>query len=225
MSQMPSNPPPEQPPLISRLSRHPLAAVFMGFMLTGVVGTMMTNYLTTARQHEADMARHRETRRQAVLEMSRLLSERLLRVEMLVHSIQRHAPRDVILEHKKNLDETEARWFTKRPEVLLLSREVLGEADYETLRSDIETRMSRKRILPMRDTLERACAEIAEGRDGAESLKEMKIGQTLTELRNGIEALTDGLYDLASIPLEDVSEAHAAQLRKRVRQRIEEACP
>lgn len=225
MSQSPGIPPPEQPPLISRISRHPLAAVFMGFMLTGVIGTMMTNYLTTARQHEAEMTRLRDTRRQAVLEMSRLLSERLLRMEMMVQAIQRHASPEVIAEYKKNLDETEARWFTKRPEILILSREVLGESDYEAFRTDLENRFSRKRLIPLRDTINKACAAITEGRDGAEVLKEIQLDQTLKEMRNGMEAFTDGLYDLASIPLENVSEAHAAQLRKRVRQRIEEACP
>jgi hypothetical protein len=63
--------------------RHPLATMLIGFVLTGVVGTVLTNHFANLRQQEAKAIEQREVRRKAVLEASRLFSERLGRAEML----------------------------------------------------------------------------------------------------------------------------------------------
>lgn len=114
--------------LLDGVLRHPVGAMLVGFLLTGVVGTMLTNHLASQRQQEADAIQQREGRRKAVLEMSRLISEQLTRAEMLATAIEHHASPEVIARLKPPYDEAAANWQLKRPEVMLLARDVLGEA-------------------------------------------------------------------------------------------------
>lgn len=216
---------PPQPSLVSSALRHPLAAVIVGFTLTGVVGTMLSNHMSYQRQQELEATRMRDARRTAVRDMARALSERLLRMQMVVTAILRHAPPEVVADLKKSHDEAEAKWFLVRPEVMILAREVIGESDYEAMRADMENRMVRKRLTPLRECLQEACAKVAEGGDGVAVLTNARAAEMLRELDAGTEALVDGLYDLASITQLSDSDPQAIRVRQRVRQQMERACP
>ncbi|MCE9589102.1 MAG: hypothetical protein K8S99_01095 [Planctomycetes bacterium] len=213
------------PSLWTGLFRHPLAAVVVSFALTGLIGTSLSNHMADLRQKESDAARLRDLRRNAVLDLSRRMSERLTRMEMLIAAIDRHATPQVVADFKKLHDEAEAKWLLGRAETLLLAREILGESDYEAFRVDLENRLAKKRVHPLRDCLERASIQVAAGGDGAAVLRESRAAELLNELRAGSEALVDGLYDLASVSQLEASDPQAIKMRQRVRQQIEKACP
>ena len=217
--------PPPPPSLLHSALRHPLAAVVVGFILTGVVGTTLTSHLNDMRQKEAEAARLRDTRRTAVREMAKALSERLLRMEMLVTAIVRHAQPSVIAELKKAHEDAEAKWYLARPEVMILAREVIGESDFETIRTEMENRMVRKRLMPLRECLQKACDTAAEGGDAVAVLTAGRASETLRELHAGSDAIVDALYDLASITHLKESDPQAVRVRQRVKQQMEKACP
>jgi hypothetical protein len=77
--------------LLDGALRHPVGAMLVGFLLTGVVGTMLSNHLADQRQQEADANLQREARRKAVLEFSRMMSEQVTRMEMLAAALEHHA--------------------------------------------------------------------------------------------------------------------------------------
>lgn len=205
--------------------RHPLTAVVIGFMLSGVVGTMLTGHIARLRQQEQAMTEARETRRKAVMEMSRMLSEMVMRMEMLSNAIDRHASPAVVTELKKLSDEANARWLQNRHQTMLLAREVLGKEDYERMRADIDQRLAVKRARPLRECLDRASALAVTGEDGSEVLAQARADDRLKELRLGAEALVDGLYELTLIPQSDASDSDAARVRQRVQSQIEAVCP
>ena len=74
---------------MDKASRHPLAGVFLGFLMTGVLGAALTNHFSTLRQREAEVTQLRESRRKAVLDLSRFYSERFTRAEMLLAALER----------------------------------------------------------------------------------------------------------------------------------------
>jgi hypothetical protein len=209
------------------LLRHPLATMLIGFVLTGVVGTLLTNHFAELRQQEGRAIEQREVRRKAVLEVSQLFSERLGRAEALSVAIEGHASKDVIARLKQLYDDAETRAVVVRQEGLLLMREAMRESDFESLRSDIDTRLVRKRMRPLRECLEHAGARALAGADGAAVLQACRSAQLIAESRACSDIVADGLYDLASLPGADPAQtdAQAAQLRTKTRDRIGQACP
>src|SRR5262249_20267371 len=133
-----ANPPKKRWAFLSEdVLRHPLASMLIGFVLTGVVGTLLTNHFAELRQQEARAIEQRDARRKAVLEVSRLFSERLGRAEALSVAIEGRASRDVIARLKQLYDDAEARAVAVRQEGLLLMREAMLESDFESFRSEI----------------------------------------------------------------------------------------
>ena len=95
--------------LLEGFLRHPMATMLIGFVLTGIVGTILTNHFVNLRQKEAAAIERREVRRKVVLEASRLFSERLGHAEMLSIALESRAPREAIVRLKQLYDEAEAR--------------------------------------------------------------------------------------------------------------------
>src|SRR5262245_46312430 len=166
--------------------RHPLATMLIGFVLTGVVGTMLTNHFANLRQKEA---------------------------------------RDVITRLKQLYDDAEARAAVVRQELVLLMREAMQESDFESLRSEIETRLVRKRMRPLRDCVDRAGNRALSARDGAVEMRDCSGYELMAESRACGDVIADGLYDLASVSTLGPSDPHAMQVRAKTQSRIEQACP
>ncbi|MFB3893335.1 MAG: hypothetical protein ACE15C_15080 [Phycisphaerae bacterium] len=215
----------ERRPVVGPMLRHPLTAIFIGFLLTGVVGTVISNQLASQRQREADIAHLRETRRDAIRGLSRLVSERLLRMQILMTAIERHYTPQAITELKRLYDDSETKFALGRGESFLLAREILGESDMEAWRSEMETRITRKRFLPLRECLEKASDAAAKGEDGAAILKEGNAARLLQECQAGADVLVDGLYELATVSSLSTSDPEAVKVRERFRKRFEQVCP
>jgi hypothetical protein len=122
-------------------------------------------------------------------------------------------------------DEAGMNWQLKRPEVMLLARDVLGESDFQTLRTVLETRMAKKRVLPLQQCLERACAQTSTNGGSAAVLSECHLGQLVAECRVCSEAVVDAVYDLPFVSNLDSSDPRVIKTRELTRQRIEQACP
>src|SRR5262249_39946535 len=135
------------------------------------------------RQQEARAIEQREARRKAVLEVSRLFSERLGRAEALSVAIEAPASREGITRLKQLYDDAEAAPAVVRQEGLLLMREALLESDFESFRSDIDVRLVRQRMRPLRECVDRASAQALAGADGAAVLRDCRPAQLLAESR------------------------------------------
>lgn len=211
--------------VLDAMLRHPLAAILLGFVLTGVVGTTLTNHLSSVRQQEADAMRLRDMRREAIRSLSRALSERVARMQVLIRAIERRGSPQLIAEAYKLYEETEARWLVSRSDHFLLAREILGESDYESFRSGFETRLARGRMQPLKEALERACAVAQAGGDGADVLQQSNAAQLLQEAVAGSEVIVDSLYDLSGISALNPNSPHAMRVREQMRRKLEAACP
>jgi hypothetical protein len=222
-----STPKKRWPFLSEDVLRHPLASMLIGFVLTGVIGTLLTNHFAELHQQEARAIEQRDARRKAVLEVSRLFSERLGRAEALSVAIEARASQEVIARLKQQYDDAEMRAVVVRQEGILLMREAMLESDFESLRSEIDRRLVAKRVQPLHDCLDRAGARAAAGSDGAAVLKECRSAQLLQEARACGDIVSDALYDLASLPAAKAADpdAHAARVRAKNRDQIAQKCP
>jgi hypothetical protein len=222
------NPPKKRWAFLSEdLLRHPLSSMLIGFVLTGVVGTLLTNHFAELRQQEARAIEQRDARRKAVLEVSRLFSERLGRAEALAVAIEAHAAREVVARLKQQYDDADMRALVVRQEAILLMREAMLETDFESLRAEIDGRLVTKRMQPLRECLDRAGARALANADGAAVLRECRATQLLTESRACGDVVSDALYDLASLSAAKAADphAHAERIRAKNQDRIAQACP
>lgn len=83
----------------------------------------------------------------------------------------------------------------------------------------------KKRVRPLRECIEQACAQAAAGADAAAVLRECHAGELLTGCRTCSEAMVDDLYDLASVSALDPSDPRAIKVRAQAQKRLEESCP
>lgn len=207
------------------LLQHPLATMLTGFLLTGVAGTMLTNHYSDVRQREEAAIYQRDARKKAVLELSRAHAELLVHADVLASALARNAPREVLVDLKQKHDMAGIAWGTKRVEILLLAREVVGESDFEALKTEAETRMTKRRMLPARACLDQAWDRAMAGGDAAAALRECDALRLLEECHACSEAICDVLYELSAISDLPATSPRAVEARAKARRTIEQSCP
>jgi hypothetical protein len=122
----------------TELTRHPLTVVLVAFVLSGVLGTLFSNWIS-GRQSEIEQLRlAAESRKAAVQNLSRYVYERRARAEMLASSFRRGASKDEIRERKKSYDETYVKWNSNHQANLFLVRDVLQEDQYSYFEQVVE---------------------------------------------------------------------------------------
>jgi F0F1-type ATP synthase membrane subunit b/b' len=83
----------------------PLVVVFVAFVLSGVLGTLFSNWISDRQSDIEKLRLAAESRRAAVQNLSRYMYERRARAEMLASSLRRNASKDEMKERKRLYDE------------------------------------------------------------------------------------------------------------------------
>ena len=136
--------------------RHPLMILLATFCLSGIMGTLFTQWII-GRQREAEAARSEsEARKQAVQNFSRYVYERRARAEMLASALGRGANLDEVKDRKKLYDEAYVSWNANNQSNLLLIREVLGASEYTYIERVVEVSLVGKIFRPLDGCLTRA---------------------------------------------------------------------
>src|SRR5438132_13490846 len=88
---------------LDRFSRNPLVSVFVGFLLTGVVGFVLTGH------YQAERARHDATV-EGVKSFSDLIYARYTRAALLYSALNRGASDEEIRKRKNDYDDAYFKW-------------------------------------------------------------------------------------------------------------------
>ena len=112
--------------------RHPMANVIIGFVLTGVLGTTLTQYDSMKRQQEAQHQQQIEARKKAVSELSSLNDEVLACAEGLLRALEL-GDSEHLDELKKLYNDAVLHWKTEHHSTLLIARDVLPASMYHVL--------------------------------------------------------------------------------------------
>jgi hypothetical protein len=132
---------------LQRWIRHPLTIAIVGFLLTGILGALFTQWLDSrakrleaehvrqSRQLELEAAAHARAV-EAVIELANLINERRTRAVLVGSAIYRHSTSKEIEARKWAYDDIYVRWNTKLDGLLLSIRDQIfrqvGNRDYET---------------------------------------------------------------------------------------------
>jgi hypothetical protein len=136
--------------------RHPFALAVAGFVLTGILGTIISQKIVD-RSKEAEQARiEAESRKSLIESISRSIYERRERAAMLRSSLLRGALRDEIKDRKKAYDETVVQWNSNLQANLFIIRDVLNANDYNTVDRALEQELIGKIFSPLDTCLTQA---------------------------------------------------------------------
>src|ERR1051325_6027027 len=99
-----------RPKPFSALLAHPLTLTFIGFLLTGVLGTLLVKFFDNlSKEREIEQTRHTRAV-DAVIELSTLINDRRTRAVLVASAIVRRASSKEIEARKLAYDEAYVRW-------------------------------------------------------------------------------------------------------------------
>src|SRR5262245_30140628 len=132
-------------PRLDQLLRHPLTALVVGFLLTGLVGSWLTSmYAEKSRERDRTLAEDRaqfDLSLKSIDDFTTLLYARRTRAAMLYSSFVRDAPPDEIKQRKHDYDEAFAAWNSRLQATLFTIRRAVKAAEYSYFENLVETRL------------------------------------------------------------------------------------
>ena len=205
--------------------RHPLVSMVLGFILTGVLGTAITQHFLDQREQERLRAQVALDTKQAIQQFSKLNEERKVRAEMLLRDLRSDSNGDEVKTAKQEYEKAYVAWSVERPSTLLLFRDLLSSENYQLVETGITEGLVEKIFSPIRLCLTTA---LGHGDDRAavnRTLEACRIDELLKLSSTCSLALAAAVSDLAGTHSEWVSTEDTAELQKRARDSIGKQCP
>jgi len=205
--------------------RHPLVSMVLGFILTGVLGTAITQHFLDQREQERLRAQVALDTKQAIQQFSKLNEERKVRAEMLLRDLRSDSNGDEVKTAKQEYEKAYVAWSVERPSTLLLFRDLLSSENYQLVKTGFNESLVGKIFSPIRLCL---TPSLGHGDDRAavnSTLEACRIDDLLELSSTCSLALAAAVSDLAGTRSEWISTDDMAELQKRARDSIGKECP
>jgi hypothetical protein len=205
--------------------KQPMVNMIVGFILTGVLGTAVTQHFLD--QHEQEKMRAQEVleKKQAIQQFSKLNETRKVRAEMMLASLRKHSNDEELKSARQEYDKAYVAWSIERPGMLLLFRELLSSENYQLIESRFKDSLMGKIFNPMRLCLTTAI-DLGDNRVAVnKTLEACRIDELLDLSSTCGLALASAVSDLARTHIEWASTEDTAELKKRVQESIDKQCP
>ena len=207
----------------AEILKHPMANMVVGFLLTTVVGTGITNYYTMKQREQKRHEDMVETNKKTVALLASLNAERLAQAEMLLTELEEGNE-----ENSKKLikmyKETKLRWKKESTPALLAARLVLPQEKYYRFRNYMENEYRTRFLTTIGKCLNEASDAIEHGKPVAELLKSCRVREYLKHAGRCNIALLDTLYEMARGTIDDYDTDTLAEQRALHNKRIKVAC-
>ncbi len=204
------------------LSRHPLTVVVFGFLLTGVAGTLFSNYYNDKQIERDRFFKITAARRLAIQDFARLIYHRRTRAAMLASSFLRLAPLEEVKERKRLYDDAFVDWDSRIQANLFLIRSVMESEGYSNFEYHVEFR-----LVPIFREIDKCLTQAYDQRLINESPQEtLKSCQIRTILQHSLDcsyAITDQLFRIAA-PIEPLSSDEIERRLERANTEVINSC-
>ncbi len=207
---------------VARFSRHPLTLMVVGFLLTGVVGTVVSNRFSASERERERFLQVTEARRAAIQDFARTLYERRGRADLLANAVRRRAGPAELRERKRAYDETYLKWERDLQANLFMIRGALESDEYTSAEGDVETRLA-PLLRQLDNCVTAAYDRQLQGGDGGAELQRCGYADALSRSRACAYAVTDQLFRMA-VRTSPPGGEEAARLREAARAAIDAAC-
>lgn len=208
---------------LGEMLKHPLVNVIVGFLLTGVLGTTITQYYLALR--EKQKAQHDLTvaRKESIAALSTLNAEYLARAGRILAAVE-HGDEAGARELQSDFNDAAVRWQIKKPPTLLGARDALPEDLYSELRDHLDKGFRERFLLPFGQCMESAMDELAAGGDVAGTLRDCRAREYLVQATACSRVLLDMLYELSGYTIAGRTEEARRVNRDKYRAMLQQAC-
>jgi hypothetical protein len=197
----------------------------LGFILTGVLGTAITQHFLDQREQEKLRAQATLDRKQAIQQFSRLNEARKVRAEIMLKTLRGDSNDDAVKTARQEYEKAYVDWSVERPSTLLLFRDLLSSENYQLVETRFTESLMGKIFSPIRLCL---TTSLGHGNDRAavqRTLEACRIDELLELSSTCSLALAAAVSDLAGTHSEWVSTEDLTELQKRARDSIGKQCP
>jgi len=204
--------------------RHPLVSIVLGFMLTGVLGTAITQHFLDQRAQETLRAQLALDRKKAVQQFAKLNEARKVRAEVLLQAL-RSSNDDELRTAKQEYEKAYVAWSVERQSMLLLFRELLAPEDYQLVQARFTESLVEKIFEPIRHCLTTSFGRRDDRAALISTLERCRIDELIERSGTCGLALAAAVSDLAGAHSDWASAGQAAEMRKRAHDSIQMHCP
>jgi len=204
---------------------HPLVSVVLGFILTGVLGTAITQHFLDRREQERLRAQVALDRKQAIQRFAKLNEERKVRVEMMVTVLRSGANEDAVETARQEYDKAYVAWSVERPGTLLLIRDLLSSENYQLVETGFKESLTGKIFRPIKVCLATSLGHGDDRTAVTKTLESCGIDELLEHSSTCSLALAAAVSDLAGTHSEWFSTEDMRELQKQARASIAKHCP
>lgn len=207
---------------LKELSRHPLIIVIISFMLSGIVGAVISNFFNKKELERNHLFQITAIRRSSIQDFSRLIYLQRSRADMLESSFRRSADIEEIKERKKLYDDAFVEWNSKLQSNLFLIRNVVNAHNYSMFEQNVEFH-----LVPIFQGIDNCLTQAYDKRlqnqDPTSFLKKCKTNRLLQVSLDCSYAITDELFTIAE-PIQAKKSRNQAQLLKKANKVISRRC-
>jgi hypothetical protein len=204
--------------------RHPLVSMVLGFVLTGIVGTAITQHFLDHREQEKLRAQVAADRKQAIQQFSKLSQARNVRAEMMLKALRSDADGDELASFKQEYDKAYVEWSIERQSILLLFRDLLSAESAKLIEKNVTQSLGENIVNPIRNCL----TDAIDKADDRATVKQIFLSCQIDELLDRSSAcslaLAKAVSDLAGKHSEWISKEDKAVAREEARDSIGKQC-
>lgn len=193
--------------------------VIVGFLLTGVVGTALTQYFFDRRQDEQLRAQRAQDRQDALDIAIQLTGESQIRIELLGEALLSNESSEKIDKLQDEQEAAAIEWRKEVPRLLLLARDLLGDAEYDNFRVNIETRLKEEKLDPLRRCLNVAYDQAGDIDAVKQTLEQCRFEERMQAVADCAEAILGGLHQMTAAvgaANREIDDARRRQLGEQV---------
>jgi len=208
---------------IVELLKHPLVNVVVGFLLTGVLGTTITQYYLALREKQSAQYELAQTRKESIAALASLNAGYLAHAERVMAAVE-HGDNAVAKERLLKFDDAALQWQIEKPPVMLSIRDVLPEALYLHFRDHLNERFRDQFLMPFGTCISNAANELVAGKDTAGVLKACRAKEYLVQARACSRELLDMLHELSGYTVEGKTGEALLVSRDKYSAALQQAC-
>ncbi len=203
---------------------HPLVPVFAAFLLTGVVGTWLTNHYMEERA-QAQLERTANQRRHEALQvLVQIFADRNVRAELLVNGIMQQSAKKDLAELKKHYDDSYMNWQKSLPALTLIIRDLIPPDDAEQVFQGLDQRMVQRIWKPLRSCIMDAYNASIAGKKARKILQSCEAPELIARSGTCGGAIVDVLFELLPNSHKSVAEHESRNILKDARKSLDAKC-
>ena len=205
--------------------RHPLVTMVLGFILTGVLGTAITQHFLDQREQEKLRAQSAIDQKQTVQEFAELNEEWRVYAEILAGMLRNSMPDDKVTAAAQAYEKAYVDWSVERPGMLLIFRGLLSSDNYQFVEAGVKQSLVEKIYNPIRHCLATSLAHVDDKATSTRTLEACRIDELLERASGCSFALAAVVSDLAGTRSGWFSKEDKAEIQQRAYDAIRKQCP